>query len=134
MAPYGSDSKLLGTIALKRHDALSIYKASAEARGLKSVRVGSDEFLTKAIAENPECTDEYVDLVQKVADAIDDRLTGGLTFTRTTVDPFAAAGIDVADYFVRRGGATYTFAIVDLFAALDRERGPGQISANTPRV
>ena len=133
MPPYGSDSQQFGMIALKRHNPLSVYKASAESGGLKSVRVGSDAFLTKAIAERPERTDEYVDLVQKVADAIDDRLTGGVSFTRTAVDPFAAAGISVADYYVRRGGEQYIFDIQSLFAALDASYGPGQVSANTPR-
>jgi hypothetical protein len=97
---------------LKRDDDVSVYKSSIERGGLKSVRVGNDKWVT---------------------DAIDDRLTGGLTFTRVSSDPFAIAGIDIASYYERRGGGTWTFRIQDLFAALDRERGPGQVSANTPR-
>jgi hypothetical protein len=117
---------------LKRPNPLEVYKADAAAGGLKSVRVGNDALLTKAIAEHPERKDEYVDLVQKVTDAIDDRLTGGVSFTRTTFDPFAAAGIEIADYYERRGGGTYVFRIDDLFRDIEAYRGPGQ-AAMFPR-
>ena len=132
MAPYGTDSQQFGMIALKSRDANSVRKAHAESGGLKTIGTGNDAFLTKAIAEDPARTDEFVSLVQKVNDAIDERLTRGVSFTRTTVDPFAAAGLNIADYYERRGGGTYTFRIQDLFDALDAYYGPGQVSANTP--
>jgi len=127
--PNGSQ---IDMIALKSRNPLEVYKADAAAGGLKSVRVGNDKYLTKAIAEEPDRTDEHVALTQKVTDAIEERLAGGVSFTRTTVDPFAAAGLNIADYYERRGGGTYVFRIDDLFRDIEAYRGPGQ-AAMFPR-
>jgi hypothetical protein len=131
MPPYGSQ---IDMIALKRHDPRSVSKANAESGIPKSAIDGFDAHLTKASKEHPDKTDEHISLVQKAADALSARLTGGVSFVHTPSDPFAIAGVAIADYFEHRGGGTYVFRIDDLFRDIEAYRGPGQISANTPRV